>query len=93
VISLQTWTLQYERRTERNSTKEVIKCDLPIRFNASSKKSTSMRTLEMAFSFIIVMPRPVKKSLIEITISPKQNQRLLSAHTMKQSAMYDTAPL
>jgi hypothetical protein len=48
--------------TDRSSTNTVDRWPLPIRRSSSSKKSTSMRIFEMAFSFIMGIFRPVRKS-------------------------------
>jgi hypothetical protein len=55
--------------TKRSSANTVVRCDLPIRFNSSSRKSTSIKMFEMAFSFIMGMSRPVKKSYQEIFVN------------------------
>jgi hypothetical protein len=68
-----------------------VRCGRPIRLNSSSRKSTSTRTFEIAFSFMAGTSRPVKKAC-----KPRVNQLVVNVivqkPTIKHSAMYATAP-
>ena len=48
--------------TARSSAKTATRCPRLIRFSSSSRKSTSSKMFDMAFSFIIGMLFPVRKS-------------------------------
>lgn len=89
-------TTTFRVLTTCSSVKTELRCDRPIRLNSSSRNWTSIRMLEIAFSFIIGMFLPVKKSYAYKRGSISYNVLFRSLGkwiTIKHSAIYATAPL
>ena len=77
---------EIERHTERSSAK-AAPCEWPLRLSSSSTKSASRRRFAIAFSFIIGMSRPVRKSCNRRRMSSQNERGRRATRTRKQLAM------